>query len=444
MSPTDCPDADDLDHRQRPLDRDRDAAGSSIGPTIRLNEKFVGCGCFGCSSLVVCAGGVILLVLVAFFLIPDWRVNNRYVEASCVVLDRRVESRSMDVAAPKGQEVKHQDVYRPEIQVRYEVKGRKFETWCYHGGVMFSPDRAAQQAIAESFQVGMTYPCWYDPDRPEQVILVRGHNWGAYIFLIVTLGFMAIGVAGMWMARAIAVSRPGAVAGASSGSFSPSNAPPVAWPIQKLQSLGIPHDVVDPARFGDPIAMKAEWSPLTGTGGNLRTHRLVEVDPDRLAFRATGGGILFALMFILVGGAIFCALISGLVSDLLKGNLRLGSLVVLPIAPIFCVAGGYMLYSWTSPVVFDSQRRLFWKGRKEPDEEADASLPANAASFKAIHALQLISNASMRYRGYEMNLVMADGERVNVIVYESGSRNRLRADAATLGSFLGKPVWDAL
>ena len=186
MSTTDGPDVNDLDRRQQPLDRDRHSADTSfgtsgdrrtIGSSVQLNEKLVGCGCFGCSSLVFLAGCGILLVLVLGFLLPDWRSNNRYIASSGVVLEKRVHSQLFDVAGPKGQGVRQQESYRPEVKIRYEVKGRKFETWSYDETGMYSPDRAAQQAIADSFQVGATYPCWYDPDRPERVVLVRGHLW---------------------------------------------------------------------------------------------------------------------------------------------------------------------------------------------------------------------------------------------------------------------------
>ena len=43
---------------------------------------------------------------------------------------------------------------------------------------------------------------------------------------------------------------------------------------------------------------------------------------------------------------------------------------------------------------------------------------------------------------YELNLVLQDGERLNVV--DHGSFDVLREDAAKLGEFLGVPVWDVL
>ena len=45
------------------------------------------------------------------------------------------------------------------------------------------------------------------------------------------------------------------------------------------------------------------------------------------------------------------------------------------------------------------------------------------------------------YYSYELNLVLEDGSRVNVV--DQGNLKRLRSDAQTLSRFLDKPVWDA-
>ncbi|MDP6491172.1 MAG: hypothetical protein QGG69_05335 [Kiritimatiellia bacterium] len=46
------------------------------------------------------------------------------------------------------------------------------------------------------------------------------------------------------------------------------------------------------------------------------------------------------------------------------------------------------------------------------------------------------------YYSYELNLVLQDGSRINVV--DHGNKTKLREDAATLSEFLGRPVWDAI
>jgi hypothetical protein len=62
-----------------------------------------------------------------------------------------------------------------------------------------------------------------------------------------------------------------------------------------------------------------------------------------------------------------------------------------------------------------------------------------------IHALQLISehctSDNSSYYSYELNLVLADGRRINVV--DHGNRATLYSDADSLAAFLGVPIWDA-
>ena len=157
------------------------------------------------------------------------------------------------------------------------------------------------------------------------------------------------------------------------------------------------------------------------------------------------GGILFALGILLTGVFVSIVVLKGIVSGLSSGSINFNGFIGLPVGLLFSAFGGYILYSWTTPIVFDGRRGLFWKGWKAPDDErSDGNPLGNAASFKEIHALQFISSFSTRYRSYEINLVLTSGERLNVVGYAGGSRNRLREDVAILAGFLGKPVWDAV
>jgi hypothetical protein len=73
-------------------------------------------------------------------------------------------------------------------------------------------------------------------------------------------------------------------------------------------------------------------------------------------------------------------------------------------------------------------------------ERGDSSAP-----LSSIHALQLlsefVSGSKNSYYSYELNLVLDNGSRINVV--DHGNLERLRADASTLSQFLDKPVWDA-
>ena len=67
-------------------------------------------------------------------------------------------------------------------------------------------------------------------------------------------------------------------------------------------------------------------------------------------------------------------------------------------------------------------------------------------ALETIHALQLISewvsSDDGGYHSFELNLILKDGGRLNVV--DHGGQDRIREDAKVLSDFLNVPVWDAI
>lgn len=214
---------------------------------------------------------------------------------------------------------------------------------------------------------------------------------------------------------------------------------------KKLQVVtGVCH-TVDPSRFRDPLAMETEWTPAVSGGASFGTHKLVKVGSDRMEFRATGGARLFSFAFILIGAGV---MIGFLVAGMSTGGMAFNPGAILPagLGLVFICLGVYLLHQGTIPIVFDRRLGFFWKGREAPNEVVDWKNIKCCAKMDNIHALQLIfeycrGNKSSYY-SYELNLVLKDGRRINVV--DHGNRNRLKEDAAMLSGFLEKPVWDAI
>jgi len=214
---------------------------------------------------------------------------------------------------------------------------------------------------------------------------------------------------------------------------------------QKLGMLTTVPSSVDPSQFGDPLATQTAWTPIRRGGSSFRTHKLVTVDPSRIEFRASLGAILFYLLFMLFGLAFFASFfVSRFPSH--KPSADLPVLVPLLVTLIFAAVGGYLLYTGTAPIVFEKGRGVFWKGRKGPDEAIDSRNTDKFVRLDHVHALQLVSEYcrgnKSSYYSYELNLVLKDGKRVNVV--DHGNRDKIREDARVLAAFLGKPLWDAI
>lgn len=112
---------------------------------------------------------------------------------------------------------------------------------------------------------------------------------------------------------------------------------------------------------------------------------------------------------------------------------------------LFSGIGVWMWRRGTTPIVFDKQRQRFWKDRKAPHEVFNKDAVRDQAAFGEIHALQIVvehvQSENSTYQSYELNLVLADGRRINLV--DHGSLSRLQADAARLAEFLERPLWDA-
>ena len=209
-----------------------------------------------------------------------------------------------------------------------------------------------------------------------------------------------------------------------------------------MKSLARSRPAVDPAVFGDPLASQVEWTPLRPGGTNFCTHRLVSTDPQRWEFRATVGALVFYWLFIGTGAAVLLGVCPFLI---LSRGIGPESVATAIGGAVFLCIGLLMLKLGTTPVVFDKRHGWFWRGRRRPYEVFDPRELKNCARIEDIHALQLVSEycrgSKSSYYSYELNLILRDGSRLNVV--DHGNLRRLREDAGRLAAHLGKPLWDA-
>ena len=216
---------------------------------------------------------------------------------------------------------------------------------------------------------------------------------------------------------------------------------------EMIRSMSGNREMFDPSKFDDPVAMQIDWTPTKLGGKSFRSHKLVEPNSERLEFRLTTRAKLSSLMFLVVGFlvvvAYFCEVLFG--GWQVDGD----NLCLLGFGLVIMIVGGSVLYFCSAPIVFDRRRGFFWIGRKNPEHVFNKGTLKHFAELEQIHALQLISKLVVtgsqldysRYFSYELNLVLEDGKRINVL--SQGDQDSLREDAETLAAFLDKPIWDA-
>ena len=219
--------------------------------------------------------------------------------------------------------------------------------------------------------------------------------------------------------------------------------------FNKIIALSKRDDPIDPKQFQDSLAEQTQWTPTAKISVNIQSHRLIQSEPMRMEFRTTVTTYILDCFFCVAGTAIigFTVFINLQNSDpVLTNDAIFGSLLGL----FFLISGASALKIHSNPAVFDKQIGYFWKGNKQVDmyQYRPGVRSKYSVALSDIHALQLISKFvpgsqdASSYCVFELNLVLADAQRINVIAH--GYLKIVREDADKLARFLGIPIWDAI
>lgn len=177
-----------------------------------------------------------------------------------------------------------------------------------------------------------------------------------------------------------------------------------------------------------------DWTPLKGGGSNYRTKKFKMVSDKKVIFEPTKLNYIFPI--------IFCGMPLLFVSIIASSGERPPFFVYLMLLLFFSIgiAVGYFLLQ---PVTFDFERNIFYKGYKP------SGRVVNLSEVKGIQIINeyvvstsTSSNGSRntsRFYSYEINLVLTDGRRVNVV--DHGDKNSIIEDTKSLARLLNVPVY---
>jgi hypothetical protein len=287
-----------------------------------------------------------------------------------------------------------------------------------------SPSHARR--IANRYPKGKSVTVYYMPENPEECLLEPGLKAQVWILPGVGLIFFAAGCLWAYFSR-----------------------PRTTSSNQDTSSQQTSRDgsSFEPTQSGDPIAMETQWTPKKSGGANFRTHNIVRGFGTRLTFRLSLGTKLFFCLFFLIGLGV---LVGGVVMAVNGSADALAPIVMCISGSVFVVASGSTFYVINKPIVFDKDTGYFWKGRRSPRLHLMGKASKGFVRLHDIHAIQLVSEVctsesdkgpSSYYSSYEINIVLKDASRVNII--DHGNLNRIREDAQSLSTFLEVPMWDA-
>jgi len=188
--------------------------------------------------------------------------------------------------------------------------------------------------------------------------------------------------------------------------------------------------IFNPKNFKDPVAQKTEWEPVfKNSNGNFKVTRISQEAGGKLGLEKSTTSKTLYRNCVLMGVAAFAVMI-------ITQN---GVLILRVFSLIAILVGLWGMYMQNQPFVFDKNEGVFKNGRKQTVKFAD------------VYAVQLLSREVQvkappkgelkKIKTYELNLVLNDGKRVNVLAH--GGFKEIREDSNKISSFLDKPLWDA-
>jgi hypothetical protein len=133
----------------------------------------------------------------------DWDVLTRWTVTDCLITDKRFRIESSTSTVGRGTTLRNRQAraYKSLLALRYDANGQQTISTGYDTGTRLSIGRGQQEAAEyERWMPGETVPCWFDPDDPGDVVVIRGFG-GAYAFAGIPAALLTLGVAGVWRRR---------------------------------------------------------------------------------------------------------------------------------------------------------------------------------------------------------------------------------------------------
>lgn len=194
--------------------------------------------------------------------------------------------------------------------------------------------------------------------------------------------------------------------------------------------------------LNDEVANKTSFKPLKKSNStNFETRKLVKDTNGNLSYKITLGAILFSLLFIFIWLSV---IFFGILQFTTKHEL-INILFRVLFWIIFTWTWFLSLYTGNLPITFNLISGQFYKKRLKIDyfdrfnpvknfENNELYLP-----FSSIHAFQIIKVYKSKYEYYELNIVLKDWSRVNVVNKPKLLNTQKEAELLSLN--LWKPVW---
>ncbi|MEM6515451.1 MAG: hypothetical protein AAF688_04655 [Bacteroidota bacterium] len=190
----------------------------------------------------------------------------------------------------------------------------------------------------------------------------------------------------------------------------------------------------------EDIKKEVSKLPLALGGASFETQVLYKKASHRYEFKPSRGYGFFCGAFVIVPFIIIAVVLYQNANQFNYGIIE-NSWPLLLFVLVWSLATLFLLRTLFRPIVFDKSINRFYKGFfKNKTKDAKHNI-----SMSRIVALQIIgeivSGKDKSYNSFELNLVLDDASRINVI--DHGNLKGVISDADSLSQFLNVPICTA-
>jgi hypothetical protein len=124
-------------------------------------------------AFVVCLA---LMPFCASIVVKDIRKFTSYEKTTCAIVDKTIRRSMGSTGRTKGH------IYDPLVSVRYNIKGKEILSagFLARGS---GREKSAEKRLAR-YELGRSYPCWFDPEYPQEFVFKRSISWGWYLLFL--------------------------------------------------------------------------------------------------------------------------------------------------------------------------------------------------------------------------------------------------------------------
>lgn len=193
--------------------------------------------------------------------------------------------------------------------------------------------------------------------------------------------------------------------------------------------------------ISDPFAKKISWERLNIWWTNFITNILTKNTNWNLELKSSFQTKIFLIVFSLIPFILFLTLFLNYFTK----ETNLNTIVALFVFTLFYFWTNFFIFNnFSKPIVFDKKIGYFYKWKLNLNLEMIDIDDKNITSLNNIYAVQLLSEFVYwnmgSYYSYELNLVLKDKSRINLI--DHWNLNIIKSNAKTIWNYLWVPVWD--